>query len=223
MQKYKYNCMIDLFEKEFNIKNLTTKEEQEKGYLLRHKIFVNELCWVPPQPDAREIDLYDGKGMVPLGVIDQKERLVAYLRITLPWKTFMMENEFSFLIDEPIRKKSGTIEVSRVCTEFDIRKTIITTDYGRFHIGVMLYKGLYVWCKQNSVDEMYMVIEYKLLRLLRMTGFPCRMIGTPATMSDGVSAVAVRISWREFEQKNKSNRAHLLDWFSDNGKTRKAA
>ena len=213
---------INFFEQGWNIKNLTNETQQKKAYRLRHKIFVNELGWVAPQTGELEIDTYDGDGMIPLGLFDQAGCLIAHLRITLPHRTFMMEKEFSALIESPICKTDGTVEISRVCTEKATRTMKVPTGHGNFYISMLLYKGLYRWCCQNLINDMYMVIENKLFRLLRMSGFPCRMIGNPTIMPDGVSAVAVRIDWREFESINKNSKPQLLDWFNDVGPMRKA-
>lgn len=214
---------IDFFEQNLRVKNLTSSTERENAYRLRHRIFVDELKWVKPQTDGLEIDIFDGEGIVPLGVFDQTGRIIAHLRITLPQQTFMMEKEFAALIETPIRKTNGTVEISRVCTERDTRTTLITNRYGNMHISMLLYKGLYYWCCQNLINDMYMVIENKLFRLLRVSGFPCRMIGKKTNMPDGVCAVAVRVNWREFESINQSSKPQLLAWFNNTGIMRKAA
>lgn len=207
---------VDFFEQDYQVKTLTTKFELEEAYAFRHKIFVEELGWVSPQRNGLDKDRYDDTGMAPLGVFDRTEgRLIAHLRITLPHRIFMMDKEFASLIEIPIIKTDGTVEVSRVCTEKKYRKTQLETIYGSYHIAMLLYKGLYQWCTQNSLNDMYMVIEYKLLRLLKLLGFPCSEIGKSTIMPDGVSAVAVRIDWREFEMLNKNNKPQLLGWFRD--------
>lgn len=220
------NCRysaINFFEQNLRIKNITNSIERENAYRLRHKIFVDELKWVSPRADGLEVDNYDNEGMVPLGVFDQTGRLIAHLRITLPQRAFMMEREFAALIETPIRKTDSTVEISRVCTEADIRTMRITTPYGNMHVSMLLYKGLYYWCCQNRINDMCMVIEKKLFRLLRMSGFPCLMIGKTTIMPDGVSAVAVRVDWREFESKNQSCKPQLLAWFNNTGIMKKAA
>ena len=42
-------------------------------------------------------------------------------------------------------------------------------------------------------------------------------------MPDGMSAVAVKISWKDFENLNRINKPQLLTWFGGTGKVRKAA
>lgn len=214
---------LDLYEDNFRVKTLTNQAERENAYRLRHKIFVNELNWVPPQVDELEIDVYDDERMVPLAILNQTGKVIAHLRITLPHRTFMMEEEFSALIEKKISKTDDTVEISRVCTRVDTRRTLIMSPYGRQQISMLLYKGLYSWCCQNCINYMCMVIEAKLYRLLRMTGFPCRQLGDITIMPDGVSAVAVSLSWREFELLNQNNNPQLLAWFSSTNTMEKAA
>jgi len=214
---------IGFFEQNFLVKNLTCLDERENAYRLRHEIFVNELKWVAPQASGLEIDIYDDDRMVPLGVFDQNRRLIAHLRITLPQRTFMMEREFTALIETPIGKTNRTVEISRVCTEAETRAMKILTPHGNMHVSMLLYKGLYCWCCKNFISDMCMVIEKKLFRLLRMSGFPCRIMGKTIIMPDGVSAVAVRINWREFESINQSSKPQLLAWFNNTGAMRKVA
>jgi N-acyl-L-homoserine lactone synthetase len=208
---------ISFFEQNFEVKNLTNLTERESAYRLRHKIFVDELKWVKPQSEGLEIDFYDDEGMVPLGVFDRLGRLIAHLRITLPQRTFMMEKEFAALIETPIRKTNSTVEISRVCTEAEARAMKILTPHGYTHVSMLLYKGLYCWCCKNFISKMCMVIEKKLFRLLRMSGFPCQVMGKTIIMPDGVSAVAVKIDWRVFESINEKSKPQLLAWFNNTG------
>lgn len=82
------------------IKTLSTPEEMDAAFRLRHDVFVDELKWVPPSPDKREIDAYD-KFAIPLGLFDLSAQtgeglqLIGYVRLiqsnypsTLFWKTF---------------------------------------------------------------------------------------------------------------------------------------
>jgi len=214
---------INFYDQGFRVKNLTSTIEHEKAYRLRHRIFVDELKWVAPQADRLEIDVYDGKGMFPLGVFNQTGELIAHLRITLPHHSFMMEREFASLIESPISKSCSTVEVSRVCIEYGWRRVKLKTVYGEYHLSMLLYKGLYQWCCQNLINNMYMVIEYKLYRLLKMTGFSCEAIGRTIIMPDGVSAIAVKIDWRKFESVNKKQKPQLLTWFDDSRVMNQAA
>lgn len=205
---------IEFYEQEYKITTSLNFEEKKKAYRLRHDVFANELKWVSPQTGDFDVDVYDTEGMVYVSVYDKSHKVIAHLRITRPDKTFMMEEVFAILLeDNPIGKTKESIEVSRVCTDINARSLKISTSCGETPLSLLLYKGLFLWCERNVISKMFMVVERKLYRLLRMTGFPCKMIGE-STMPDGVSATALYIDWREFKLINMEKRKEFYKWFS---------
>ncbi|MDA3839530.1 MAG: N-acyl-L-homoserine lactone synthetase [Patescibacteria group bacterium] len=215
MKEINEYLIVNFCEQNLIVKTLVSVTEKQQAYKFRKTIFIDELNWVKDGGDEFEIDEYDNTGTIPLGVFEQTGRMIAHLRITLPQHDFMMEKEFSVLIDTPIHKTDYAIEISRVCTCSDTRNIMITTSLGSYHISMLLYKGLYEWCCKNHIHTMYMVIEYKLFRLLKLSGFPCKKIGKIVLMPDGVSAISVKINWREFEKINSEAKPQLLSWFSN--------
>lgn len=205
---------VEFYEQGYRITTSLNFQEKKQAYRLRHDVFANELKWVSPQTGDFDVDVYDTEGMVYVSVYDKTDKVIAHLRITRPDKTFMMEEVFAMLLKEnPIVKTKGSIEVSRVCTDIETRSLKISTSCGETPLSLLLYKGLFLWCENNGMSKMFMVVEKKLYRLLRMTGFPCKMIGE-STMPDGVSAVALYIDWREFKLINMEKRKAFYNWFS---------
>lgn len=205
---------IDFYESFLRIKTLENSIEKTKAYRLRHEAFATELGWVQSQVSGLEMDRYDDERMVPLGVFNGTNDLVAYLRITLPNFPFMMEHEKMATINEPLEKSNETIEISRVCTDVTARSALLDTGYGKFNVSMVLYKGLYQWCQINHIHKMYMVVESKLYRLLKMSGFPCRPVGDITIMPDGAKTVTVKVNWKNFELQNITKRPNLLTWFN---------
>ncbi len=199
----------------FTVTNLTNEDEILQSYSLRHRIFCEELKWVPPSKDLLETDKYDNAAVL-FGVFDEHNKLIAYLRLILSDRTYMLENEFSFLVqsDHKIRKETDTAEVSRLCMSPEARTDFVSGNFGMHSISMLLYKGLYHWCAQNNIRYIYLVVEYRLIRLLRTKGFPCRIIGQPVIMPDGIIAVAGVMDWRDFESINSVKRPTMLGWFS---------
>lgn len=214
MGKKIFYSPIDFFEYSFRVKTLGNLSENRKAYRLRHESFVTELGWVQRREDELEKDQYDDERMAPLGVFNSTNDLIAYLRITLPHYPFMMEYEKMASISEPLEKTSDTIEISRVCTDVNVRKIILDNNHGKFNISMLLYKGLYQWCLVNHIYNMYMVVENKLFRLLKMSGFPCRQMGEVTLMPDGAKTVTVKVNWKDFDSQNISLRSGLLKWFN---------
>ncbi len=202
-------------EGDFTLKNLITEEEKVQAYHLRHRVFCEELGWVPVSENGLEIDDYD-KHAVCFGVFNKQNMLLAHLRFLLAEDPFMLENEFSMLIgsEQQIEKGSETVESTRFCVAPDARKTMLSSESGSYPIFMFLLKGSYHWSKKNNVRYVYTVAEHKINRLLCAKGFPCKSIGDPITMQDGTVAVAVRIDWREFEVVNALKRPKMLRWFT---------
>jgi N-acyl-L-homoserine lactone synthetase len=107
-----------IFEKEgeLTIKNLVDMEDRMQAYRLRNNIFCKELGWALQTENGLEIDEHDEEATF-LGVLNKDGRLLAYLRIILADRRFMIEKEFLSLVSSGyiVRKKYDTIEVSRLC------------------------------------------------------------------------------------------------------------
>ncbi len=206
----------DISEGGYIVKTLRTSEELEKAYRLRHRIFSEELGWVPVQEDSMEFDRYDFKDTVNFGVFDGDGDLKAYLRLIPTSRSSMLEDIFSFLIGpgHKFRKDAHTAEISRLCVAPEARKDSVEGNFGTHHVSMLLYKGVYNWCLQNGVRSLYLVVEEKVYRLLSARGFPCELLGDGREMPDGVKAVAALMDWREFEFRNFVKRPGLLKWFN---------
>lgn len=212
-----YHYGVCIQEGEFCLREVTEWDEVMAAHHLRHRVFSQELGWVAPSANSLETDAYDGHASF-LGVFDAGERLVAFLRLVSAVEEMMMEREFPMLIDQrhEVRKERDTVEVSRLCVAPEARNCNIRGNFGLHSITMLLYKGVYHWCIRHYVRYLYLVVEEKIFRLLNARGFPCRLIGTPLTMPDGVVAVAGMIDWREFEMTNAVKRPKFLEWFTSN-------
>lgn len=194
-------------------KDLTGDEEIYQTFKLRKKIFCDELGWVKPLGDL-EIDEFDTFS-VPFGVFNNN-RLEAYLRLIPTVHPFMLEKIFPMLIspEHSLKKDMATGEITRLCIEPDARKSCLRNDFGAFGLSLFLYKSVYHWCIANNVRYLYLVVEYKIFRLLNAQGIICGKIGEPTVMPDGVKAVAAMIDWRNVEEVNARIRPKMNDWFT---------
>ncbi|MBU0456482.1 MAG: GNAT family N-acetyltransferase [Gammaproteobacteria bacterium] len=199
---------------DFVVKNIVNEEEKIQVYRLRHRIFCEELRWVPQKEEGLEMDDYD-KDAIFFGVFNKQKKLVAFLRLILSNGHFMIEREFFSLVysRHKIRKARDTVEVSRLCVAPEARDRMITGNFGLHNISMLLYKGVYHWCIRHDIRYLYLVVEAKIYRLLRIQGFPCRLIGEPKVMPDKVTAVAAIIYWREFERLSALKHSQMMRWF----------
>ena len=196
-------------------KNITELSDIDQSYRLRHQIFCQELGWVPETPDEKEIDEYDLYA-IPFGVFDKDNRLMAYLRLIISDRPFMLEDIFSSLVspEHKLRKDRSTAEVSRVCVAKEARRDGISGNFGYHSVVVFLMKAVYQWCKINNIRYFYAVTEHSVFRLSCAKGFPYKLIGEPKKMPDGVVAVAILMDWNDFERIHAAKRPKLLEWFN---------
>ena len=164
--------------------------------------------------DQMETDEYDSHA-VPIGILDAQNRILAYARLILPDRTFMIEKEFSRLVssNHKIRKEDDTAEVSRLCVSPEARNTSVSGNLGTHGLSMLLYKGIYHWCARNRVRYIYIVVDYKIYRLFWAKGFPCRPVGEPVAMPDGCIAVAAMVDFEELVSLNTLKRPELMRWF----------
>jgi len=201
-------------DRELYFKTLTNAYEKKEAYCLRHRVFAEELMWVPRNQDGMEIDVYDNH-CVLIGLF-ANDQLIACLRILLPFQKFMLEKEFKEILGgQQVNKTQETIEVTRFCIAQEVRKSQVITEYGNFPVIMALEKAFYTWCRFNGMDDVYMVVSKNFFRLLNLLGMPCKAVAPAVKMPDGVVALAATSSWTAFEKYNEKRKPHLLAWFKD--------
>lgn len=198
----------------FYARELSRETDRVLAHRLRYEVFCDELLWVEGSEAATEVDLHD-EDAIFFGVFGENG-LVAFARLVLPENTFMIEKEFSFLLDKSyrIRKQNDTAEVSRLCVASEARGVVFLSDSGPQRLSMLLYKAIYLWCVSKGIQYLYVVLDYRVWRLFRLIGFPCQFIGKPIEMPDGCVAVAGRIDLSEMFLLNKTRRPDLIKWFT---------
>lgn len=201
------------------IKTLSAPEEMDAAFRLRHEVFVDELKWVPPSPDKREIDNYD-KFAIPIGLFDLSAQtgealpLIGYVRLIQSNYPFMVEKEFACLLpqDKPFKKSSNMVELTRICVKKERRPDKI----GSLGLttGHLLYKAVYNWVLIHNFRFMVAVIEKRYYRYLK-SFFPFKPLGEFLPMGDGVSAGTVLLDWRDIERVSLEKRPEFLEWMTN--------
>jgi N-acyl-L-homoserine lactone synthetase len=206
-------------EEGYIFRNVEEAEELDKVFQLRHRVFCNELRWVRENSAFREQDHYD-EYSVSFGVFDDRGRIAATIRTIVAPDPFMLSNEFSFLVRDflPLRTEPDTVELSRLCVAPEYRNAIFPTRGSSQSVSMLLFKGLFQWCRANDIRYVYAETEPKTRKLFCIRGIPLRQIGTPCHMPDGVTAIAVTIDWEEFLEVNRGRKPGLADWFSEGEK-----
>ena len=71
---------LAFYEGNFLVKTLSTDDEREQAYRLRHKVFAERLKWVKESPDELEIDAYD-RLATNLGLFTESGKLCGISRL----------------------------------------------------------------------------------------------------------------------------------------------
>lgn len=196
----------------FLIKSLTAHEEMEQGFRLRHEVFSEELKWAPISGDGKEVDSYDNSFASYLGVFDARQGLLlGYARLINAPRPFMIDREFANLTsdEQRIEKSKDMAEITRLCVQKKGRKA----DY-ILRVSNLLYKGIYHWSLDMGVRHLVMVVDKRYYRLLRLTGFPVKLVGNFIDMPDSVQAAVIRLDWQEFDKLAAEKKPEFFEWIS---------
>lgn len=196
------------------VTTLHAEEELVQAHRLRHLVFAEQLHWVPCTENGLEYDPYDAFA-VHFGVLDDRGKLLAYVRLITADRPFMIEKEFLVVLgeDHPIRKEEDTCELTRFCVTPEARNIRIACRDGESDVVMLLFKGVYAWCCERDIRFIYGITDRTIHKFLNIKGFPYRIIGAPKVMPDGVVARAIFLDWREFEHLNAVKRPGLLEWY----------
>lgn len=214
---------VELEEGAYVVKTIQTQSRKfREAVELRHKIFCEELRWLPSRANGVEVDQYD-EHAIHFGAINWFGELVGYSRIVLSEPLgFMLENEMAALLPPtgvPAPREEA-IEISRLAVAPVYRK--INTQEG-YKISSNLYKAMYHWTK--LADKRYWLIEAErsYLRVLQLQCFDFRRIGQTVEFQEGVKTVAAMMDIRDTEKKMYQKKPELFFWFQKGLPQRKMA
>lgn len=202
---------LSFYEGEFIVKTLESEEELQQSYRLRHRVFAERLKWVPETENRLETDLYDAWS-TSIGLFSNWNQLLGIVRMTHAPVPFMLESEFSGCLvgSHRVRKELDTAEITRLAVDPSITDRGLSAKLMR-----TLFKGMYQWCLANDVRYTYMVVENRLLSVVRWMGWPCHPIGEPVALPPaGVVSVAALLDLDEFRMNAARSRTDMLGWLS---------
>ncbi len=198
----------------YQVELLRFKEEKDQAFRLRHQLFAETLRWVPEHPSGLEVDDYDDFTEM-MALLDPARRVLGLVRVHESTVPYMIEKEFAVVLGSGLLPFKGrdTAELTRFGVHSDARSLVLRTVHGRFDAITLMMKGLYRWSKRRSVHTLYAVTDDRVLRVLRMKGLPFEPMAEPKLMPDGVSAVAVRMNWAQFQAQHHEKKPEFLAWF----------
>jgi acyl homoserine lactone synthase len=192
------------------VRSLDGARDHLQAARLRHEVFCKKLKWVPPCAGQLETDAYDSFSMA-VGVFSSAQELLGVYRFLPPSQPFMLEREFAPLLAPgyQVRKEWDTAEVTRFTLAPDLRARGIPPG----HISRLMYKGMYHWSLDNGVRYIYVAVERRFWRALRIAGYPYTPVGPVTALPPaGAESLAAILDWENFRSQNRQRRARFLDW-----------
>ncbi len=186
-----------------NFKYYSTEDEKElkELYKLRYHVYCKEYHYIDLKDthEGLEYDDWDVNS-VHFIIRDQKNEIAATVRLVKYSELgFPIEKNFKYSIDTSKLDKNKIIEISRL---------IVTREYRRQHLLFLLIKGIYLFVKQNKLENVFCVVDERLYNLLIKIGIPIIKIGPPA-MYQGYTYPCL-LNVNEFEQELKVNNSKLF-------------
>ncbi|QEL57649.1 acyl-homoserine-lactone synthase [Chromobacterium paludis] len=166
--------------------------EREALWAFRHKIFREQLGWVPVCEDGLDRDDYDD--FSDNLALYRAGEVVGAIRLTGGESPFMLEAEFSRLLPrgETIVKGREYSEITRLAIDREAlggRESVMAAR--------MLYLGAWLWSRIRGVRWMYFVVQPVFYRRLVMFGFPIVPVGVPLPLDGGVMSMTGLLDWRQ--------------------------
>ncbi|AXE30398.1 hypothetical protein DK842_11115 [Chromobacterium phragmitis] len=176
---------------------------REGLWAFRHKIFREQLCWVPLCEDGFDRDEYDG--FSDNLVLLRDGRVVGAIRLTIGEHPFMLESEFARLLasGERICKGKEYSEITRLAVDREVLGARDSIKAAR-----LLYLGAWVWSQMRNVRWMYFVVEPVFYRRLVMMGFPIVPVGVPRPLDGGVMSMTGLLDWQQARMELIRSLAH---------------
>ncbi|MGQ0812574.1 MAG: acyl-homoserine-lactone synthase [Nitrospiraceae bacterium] len=208
---------IEFFEGDLLIKTLSAREELLEAYRLRHKVFADQLKWVPATATLMETDAYDARA-TSVGLFSGDGAMMGMFRLLAAPGPFMLESEFRpcLLPGHHIRKERDTVEITRLTVDPRLSEKGLSS-----RLMTVLFKGVYQWSVVNEIRFLYMVVEKRFLRVLKVMGFPCEPISPPTVLPPaGVMSIAAILDWDAFRYESPRRQPVFFEWFSTLNATR---
>jgi N-acyl-L-homoserine lactone synthetase len=183
-----------------------TSSELRRVSELRAEVFCRELGWTGSPEDREERDSFDDVS-THVAILDEQSEVIGAVRLIKSGAPWMLDSVFSGLASASgITKGADSAEVSRMVVHRRWRGRRLTNG---MRACDLIYKAAYVYCRTNGIRYLYMVISDIVIELVRRSGVPCRAIGAPRRMPDGVCAVTAVIDWNMI-----GDNPTLADWYA---------
>ncbi len=202
---------IRFYEGTLLVKALVERDDLVEAYKLRHKVYSENLQWVPPSQGELEVDTYD-TWATAIGVFCESRTLLGFSRVLPAPGPFMLDSEFRTCLKPGyrLRREQDTAEITRLTVAPNLDGKGLSS-----RVLLALLKGLYQLLADNGIRYCYMVVEQRLLRVLRVIGFPCEQIGASVALPPAAAvSVAAVLDLERFRCEAAESRPEFLRWIT---------
>lgn len=158
------------FYQKFTFYTSDQPEELDELFRLRYQVYIEEYHYIDKthSENGRERDVWDPHS-VHFIIRDLQNRLVASVRLILDSEDkFPIEEHFELDINLDKFPRTELAEISRL---------IVAKEYRRHHLMLVLIKGIYLYVKKHNIQNIFSVMDDKLLPALIKLGIPFQRIG----------------------------------------------
>jgi acyl homoserine lactone synthase len=202
---------IEFCEENFLIKTLETKQELTQAYQLRHRVFAEQLKWVPETEDRQEMDMYDLWGQ-SIGIINRGGKLHGLARILPSSGPFMLEHDLRLLLppEHIMRKETDTAEITRLAIDPDIKDKGLSA-----RLLLLMVKGIYHWAIAHDVRYFYIEVDYRFFRVLNAMAISCHPLSPPVALPPAnTPSIAAMLDIVRCEEILGGKRPQVMEWMS---------
>lgn len=190
--------------KNFSFYTTSDQVELDEIYKIRYRVYCEEYHYLEASkyPDRKERDEYD-RHSIHLVVRHNSGELAATARLILG-SDIGLPIQNNFEISHTIPKTGKTAEISRL---------IVARSYRRRHLLLVLIKGIYLLLKQKNINDVFCVLDDRLIPNLDEIGIPYKRIGKSKIYQGITAPYLIEVSNLE-EQMLEKNRS-LLKFLSN--------
>jgi len=139
-----------------------------ESHRLRAKVFHSRLHWDVAVFDGKEMDAFDQLDAHYLAALDANDELVGMVRLLSTSGPTMLSEVFPYLLTAGGPLPPGLAEASRFCADTERLKE---RDSAR-QVTRNLFAGMIEWALHRNIPAIAAVVDLKMERILRRTGWP---------------------------------------------------
>lgn len=188
-----------IIKKKYKIILVKNNDQLKKSYRFRYHLYceVEKLLKKEDYPNKLEFDKFD-EHSIHFVALDNNDNIVGTIRLIKDSELgFPTEEEFNLkeIMKKDNRKK--TIEVSRLMTTKEYRKSFLSND---------LYKAIYKYSNQNNIEFWLGCVEIWLLKKIKAVFDNIEIIGEPKFCFNAMNypfLIDLKKMQKELKIKNK--------------------